>query len=148
LVDTIYSADRVFIAGVGRSGLVGKLFAMRLMHIGKEVYIVGEVNTPRIERGDLLIAITGSGSTSTIIHNAKIAKSAGANVLVLTAKSGSMVERYSDKLLIFNMKSKYETKKLDESIFPLGSAFEWSALLTLETSIANLIEKTFMGEKF
>lgn len=35
-------AKRIFVAGEGRSGFMGKAFAMRLMHLGATVYAVGE----------------------------------------------------------------------------------------------------------
>jgi 6-phospho 3-hexuloisomerase len=148
LVESIYNAERVFITGVGRSGLIGKLFAMRLMHIEKLVYIVGEVTTPKIKKDDLLIAITGSGTTFTIVSHVKIAKAIGARILVLTAKTSSIVEKYSNEVIVFNMKSKYEKNSKGDNIMPLGSAFELSALVTLEASIADLITRLNIDESF
>ncbi len=148
LVENIYTANRIFIVGTGRSGLIGKLFAVRLMHIGKLVYIVGEVTTPKIRKDDLLIAITGSGSTSMIISNVKVAKSVGAKVLALTARNDSLVEKYSNEVIVFNMKAKYDKNSEEDNIMPLGSAFELSALVTLEASIADLIVKLGIDESF
>ncbi|MGZ4892148.1 MAG: SIS domain-containing protein, partial [Halobacteriota archaeon] len=54
---------RLFVMGAGRSGLVVKGFAMRLMHLGFNVYVVGETVTPAVETDDLLIVISGSGET-------------------------------------------------------------------------------------
>ena len=34
LIEEIQNADRIFLAGAGRSGLMIRAFAMRLMHIG------------------------------------------------------------------------------------------------------------------
>ena len=147
LVESINNADRVFITGAGRSGLIGKLFGVRLVHIGKLVYIVGDVTTPKIKKDDLLIAITGSGSTSSIINHVKIAKSIGANIFALTAKTNSIIEKYSNKIIVFNMKSKYDNKE-DDNIMPLGSAFELSALVTLEASIADLISNLGINENY
>ncbi len=56
-------AGRIFIAGAGRSKLVGNFFAMRLVHGGYNVNVVGEIVTPSIKAGDLLIIISGSGET-------------------------------------------------------------------------------------
>lgn len=46
LIASVVEADRVFVAGAGRSLLMVKAFAMRLMHIGKPVYAVRETVTP------------------------------------------------------------------------------------------------------
>ena len=147
LEQCILHHKRVFITGAGRSGLVGKLFAMRLMHIGKSVYISGDVTTPKITAHDLLLAITGSGSTSTVVAKAKIAKSVGAMVFAITSQKSSTIEMYSSKLMRFNMRSK-ESKQSIDNIMPLGTAFELSVLLTLETIIANLMQKLHIDENY
>ena len=63
LLKVIVDSNKILIVGQGRSGLVGRAFAMRLMHLGLSVYVVGETITPSIEMGDLLFAISGSGRT-------------------------------------------------------------------------------------
>lgn len=67
LVDMLDQAKRIFISGAGRSKLVGNFFAMRLMHGGYDVSVVGEIVTPSIKAGDLLIIISGSGETEQLI---------------------------------------------------------------------------------
>ncbi len=69
------AANRIFIMGAGRSGLVAKSFAMRLMHIGYQVYVVGEIVTPAVTAGDVVVAISGSGNTRTIPSSARSARS-------------------------------------------------------------------------
>jgi len=46
---------RVFVAGAGRSGLVLRMAAMRLMHLGLDVHVAGDTTTPAITSGDLLL---------------------------------------------------------------------------------------------
>ncbi|MFP5367432.1 MAG: hypothetical protein ACLGIS_11380, partial [Actinomycetes bacterium] len=46
LVTELRLADRIFVTGAGRSGLVLKMAAMRLMHLGLTVHVVGEVYNP------------------------------------------------------------------------------------------------------
>ena len=74
LIDMIEGADRVFLAGCGRSGLMVRGFAMRLMHMGKKVYVVGETTTPSINQGDLLIIASGSGETGSLVAMANKCK--------------------------------------------------------------------------
>ena len=64
MLDMLINANNVFIIGLGRSGLVARAFAMRLMHLGISVYVVGETITPAIYADDCLLAISGSGETS------------------------------------------------------------------------------------
>ena len=63
----IIKARHIFVAGAGRSGFVARGFANRLMHLGLEVFFVGEPTTPAIEKKDLLIISSGSGETDSLI---------------------------------------------------------------------------------
>src|SRR6478752_8347358 len=74
---SLYRAKRIFVIGEGRSGLMGKSFAMRLMHLGATVYVVGETITPSIAEGDLLVAISGSGTTKNVVWTAEKTHSLG-----------------------------------------------------------------------
>lgn len=71
LVSSLLAVRKVFVAGAGRSGLMGKSFAMRLSHIGVKAYVVGETNTPSFTEEDLLIVGSGSGRTETLLVLAK-----------------------------------------------------------------------------
>ena len=55
VIGLIQKDRRIFVAGEGRSGFSAKGFAMRLMHLGYTVYVVGETITPAIKEGDILI---------------------------------------------------------------------------------------------
>ena len=52
LTTILDQAKRIFVSGAGRSGLIGRFFAMRLMHSGYDVSVVGEIVTPSIKSGD------------------------------------------------------------------------------------------------
>ena len=65
--DAILKADRIFVAGAGRSGFVARAFANRLMHMGLTVFFVGEPTTPAIKAGDLLVIGSGSGETGSLV---------------------------------------------------------------------------------
>jgi 6-phospho-3-hexuloisomerase len=50
-VKHIIAGRKIFIYGVGRSGLIAKAFAIRLVQMGLEVFFVGETITPRTTTG-------------------------------------------------------------------------------------------------
>ena len=142
LVKEIIKSKRVFISGGGRSGLIGKTFAMRLMQIGKKVFVVGETITPSIKKNDLLIVISGSGTTKTILDIVLAAKKSKATVACLTSEEISPIAGASDQIVI--LKSK--TKTSGKSIQPLGSLFEQSSFIFLEAVILGLIKKLKISE--
>ena len=50
-ITELLNAKRIYVMGAGRSGLVAKAFAMRLMHLGMHAYVVGETITPALDTG-------------------------------------------------------------------------------------------------
>jgi 6-phospho-3-hexuloisomerase len=90
---------RWFLAGQCRSGLVAICSAMRLMHLGHRVHVVGEATAPAIEGADGLLVFSASGETVTSRAFASVATRLGATVVVLTADPGSTLARQADFVL-------------------------------------------------
>ncbi|PFG44555.1 3-hexulose-6-phosphate isomerase [Isoptericola jiangsuensis] len=82
-------ARAVFVHGAGRSGIAVRGLAMRLMHLGLTAHVVGETTTPAIGTGDLLLAVSGSGTTPGVVRAAETAVAAGAAVAAITNDPGS-----------------------------------------------------------
>ena len=139
LVQEILPSDRIFLVGMGRSGLIARLFATRLMQMGFPVYIVGDVTTPAIGKGDLLIAISGSGETGITHHVAAAAKSSGARVFLLTARVASKIGGISDLVIVL--------PNSPQPILPLMSAFESAAHIFLDTVVIVMMEKTGVTQR-
>ena len=129
-VKRIMSSDAVFVAGAGRSLLMLKAFAMRLMHFGVCAHVVGETATPAITERDLLIAASGSGETETILVMARKAVSAGAFVVAVTANKSSSIASIARELIIIPAGSK--AGGAFSSRQPSGNSFEQSLLLVLD----------------
>jgi 6-phospho-3-hexuloisomerase len=137
LVEAILAAKRVFLAGVGRSGLMGQAFAMRLVHVGLRAHVVGEATTPAIDEGDLLIAPSGSGQTRTTHAVAEAASARGASVAVITAHPGGPVPRLAD--LVVHLHTPVTSD--DASIQPPGSLFEQALLVYLDAVVMQLMQR-------
>jgi len=147
--------DRKILAvGSGRSGFVGKSFALRLMHLGFDVYVAGETITPALREGDLVVAISGSGTTRTVVTQAEVAKEIGAKVLAITSHPESPLAQISDFVVVIKGRTKiareddYISRQMmgeHEPLAPLGTMFELSAMVFLDCIIAELMYN--MGEK-
>lgn len=143
LLKLIDEAGRTFIGGAGRSLLVSRFFAMRLVHAGYNVNMIGEVVTPAIKAGDLLILVSGSGGTETLLPFVKKAKSVGAKLVVVSMKKSSPMADVADLTIqIGNDNSFPLTKGM-----PMGSQFELSTLVFLEAIIGDLIEAKGLTEE-
>lgn len=99
LADEILAAKRLFIAGTGRSLLMMRGLAMRLMQFGLEAYVVGETVTPAILPGELFVIGSGSGETGTMVVMANKAKAAGANIALLTIYPDSTIGKLADYIV-------------------------------------------------
>ncbi|WP_163527634.1 6-phospho-3-hexuloisomerase [Halobacillus ihumii] len=139
---SLMRAKRIFVAGEGRSGLMGKAFAMRLMHAGYHVYVTGETITPNIQDNDLLLAISGSGSTDSICQFAKKAKEQGAKVTAVTTDVNSNLADMSDEMLIIPAATKKRREEEPATIQPLGNQFDQSLHLLLDAIIIYTIEQS------
>jgi 6-phospho-3-hexuloisomerase len=150
MMDILTTSKNVFVIGQGRSGLVARAFAMRLMHLDIGVYVVGETITPAIDDDDCLLAISGSGETSYIISTAKIAKMRKAKIVAVTSYSESTLGKMSDLVIHIKGRTKVDSEKnyikrqMDGkhlSLSPLGTLFEVSTLIFLDALIAQLMDK-------
>jgi 6-phospho-3-hexuloisomerase len=136
---------RVFVVGAGRSGYVGKCFAMRLMHLGFETYVVGETNTPSISKEDLLLGISSSGTTASVVDAVEKALKHGAKTLALTSNAMSPLAGKSS--LTAHIPQPDPAEEEASSSLPLGSRFELSALLYLEATVAELMKRHGITEE-
>ncbi|MFT9495081.1 6-phospho-3-hexuloisomerase [Anaerosolibacter sp.] len=138
--NALRNASRIFVTGEGRSGLMGKAFAMRLMHGGYTVYVVGETITPNIEKDDLLIAISGSGTTGMIYDFAKKAAEAGAQIGLVTTNPKSKIGDISHFILKVPAATKHRLPQEPTTIQPLGNQFDQTVHLLLDGLIIHSLQ--------
>ncbi len=145
-VDLINSSSRIFSAGQGRSGLAVRGFAMRLMHLGKHSYVIGETTTPSIKKDDLLILGSGSGKTESLIVMAKKAKSIGCKIILFTGNEQSSISSIADLTIkisapVDNHYSLTDWLKSDTnaSIQPMGTLFEQSLSIIFDSIVVELM---------
>ena len=137
IVPYIQNADRIFIVGAGRTGLALKAAAMRLMHLGFNVFVVGETTTPAIGKGDLLIAGSGSGTTSSIVKAAEKSVSAEAKVVSISTTKESPLAALSNHVAIIPAAQKQDHGGTISQQYA-GSLFEQSTLLLMDAVIQTL----------
>lgn len=136
----ILDAPRIFVVGQGRSGLILRMFAMRLMQIGLQAHVVGDATTPAIAPGDLLIALSGSGRTEGVTNMAAKARSYGAQVLAITTNATSPLAQAADRLVLFPA----ESVKVNLAVatrLPLANALEQAMAIYLDCLGAMLAER-------
>ena len=140
LIIAIRNSNHIFLAGAGRSGIAIKAFANRLLHLGFSVSIVGDTCSPHSQNGDLLIVGSGSGETESLKSLSDKAKKNGLKVALLTTSKDSYIAGKSDIVILIPG----SRKDSNDSIQPMGSAFEQFCFITYDGIVLELMEK--MGE--
>jgi len=152
--NAMLAAERVYVAGVGRSGFIAKAFGMRLMHLGFDVYVVGEIITPSFKAGDTLVIISGSGETLSMASICKIAKDLKGKICLITASPDSRMSRIADCVVnlgdltgYYQDRNTFEVRQLTgeyrsvaSAFAPLGTLFETLALVFTDAVISSLME--------
>lgn len=138
-LERLLRAKRVYVTGQGRSGLVVKTFAQRLMHLGLVVHVADEITTPRIGTGDLLIACSGSAATRITQDSMSSAMEAGAGVALITACPEGPMGDFADLIVTLpaakgeeNAPGKIATRQ------PQRSLFEQALLVYLDAVVLAL----------
>ena len=140
LVAAVLAARRIFVLGVGRSGLLARMFAMRLMQLGLQAYVVGDVTTPPIAASDLLVVLSGSGRTATAVTLAGQAKAYGAQLLAVTAEPTSPLASLADLAVVVPAGS-VKTDVTTPTRLPLANALEQAMAVVLDCVGAMLAEQ-------
>lgn len=139
LSDIIHSHKRIFIYGTGRSGLMLKAFAMRLMQLGFTTFVVGETITPSIQKNDLLILASASGETESVVQMAQKAKNMGISLAIITSSLNSRLVNIAEPILRINSGTKFSHS--EASAQPLGSLFEQMLLIFFDSVIFHISSK-------
>jgi 6-phospho-3-hexuloisomerase len=140
-VDEIAKADKVALYGVGREGLQIKGFAMRLFHLGRKASVVGDMTTPHLGRGDLLIVTAGPGHFPTVEALMGVAKRDGARTLVVTAQPDGACARAADVVLPVPAQTMADDSGPSVSVLPMGSLFEGAQYVLFEVMILMLRDR-------
>jgi 6-phospho-3-hexuloisomerase len=148
---------KIFVVGMGRSGFVGRAFALRLMNLGFNVYFLGETITPAAGKDDLVIAISGTGMTKLVVSAASAAKDIGAKIVAITSYKESQLGQLADQLVLVKGRTKmgwpreedYLARQIlgeREPISPLGSVFENNCMVFLDGLVVELMYRMKKNE--
>ena len=141
LIDSILEARTIFIYGSGRSGLVGQLFAVRLVQIGLDVHFVGDMTTPIIGKDDLTILVSNTGETMSAVQTANIARRIGSKVICVTGNPSSKLAHASNMVV----EIKHDSAD-DRTYAPLGTVFEDAVSIFFDSIVPCIMKKKGITE--
>lgn len=143
---------KIFIVGMGRSGFVGRAFALRLMNLSFNVYFLGETITPAAEKEDLVIAISGTGSTKMVLTACAAARDICATVVAVTSFPESPLGKMANHVVVVRGRTKEGSPREEdylarqiigerEPLTPLGSIFENNCMVFLDSLVVELMQE-------
>ncbi|UXD21857.1 hypothetical protein IPA_08880 [Ignicoccus pacificus DSM 13166] len=142
--------SKVLVMGAGRSGLVARSFAMRLMHLGYNAYVLGDTIVPSVKKDDVVIAISGSGTTKLVVAAAEAAKHVGAKLVALTSYANSPLGKLADVIVEIPGRTKLSVSQdyfarqilgIHEPLAPLGTLFEITTQAFLDSVVVELMHR-------
>jgi 6-phospho-3-hexuloisomerase len=140
IIYEIVEADQILLFGLGRVGYSLKSFALRLHHLGKNSYFIGDIGVPRLKKNDLLIVASGSGTSPTSLTITRVAKENGLKIICLTTNSNSPIANLSDFYLNFKCNSKNDILIDRATIQPMTTLFEQSIYIFLDALVLELMD--------
>ncbi len=144
LIDAIAESGRIAIYGCGREGLQMKGLAMRLFHLGLDVHMVGDMTTPPVGPGDLLLVSAGPGAVATVETLMRVARDAGARTALVTAQPRGPAGALADVVTVIPAQTMAYDRGGGVSVLPMGSLFETAQMLLFELVILKLRDR--LGE--
>lgn len=144
LLKELAAAKRVFLYGSGRSGLVARAFAIRLMHLGYQTYVIGETISAPVQPNDLLLLISGTGETYPVAMSAEIGHNIGARVACITANRHGKIASFSDVVVEIPTRGSNAQHK---SLAPLGTLFETTTWIFLDGVVGELMQRRHQTEE-
>ena len=141
MCENLEQANRIACYGVGREGLMMRALAMRLYHLGLDAHVVGDMSTPPVGRGDLLVASAGPGAFSTVLALLRVARGSGARTLVVTAQPEGEAPRQADVVIHLPAQTMADDRGASASVLPMGSLYEAVQLLFFDVVSIRLRER-------
>jgi len=140
----LINSKKIVVFGAGRVGFMMKSFSMRLNHLGKESYFLGDVNVPKIGSEDLVLIGSGSGNTSSVVNIVQVALKHNIDIISITANPKSFVAENSRLSILLNCPNKDTMDKDNLSKQPMTTLFEQSLFVLLDSVVLNLMRR--MGQ--
>ncbi len=137
----LQAAERIALYGVGREGLMMKALAMRLYHLGLDAHVVGDMTTPPLGAGDLLVVSAGPGTFATVIALMETTRAAGASTMCITAEPGGAAPKMADHIIHLPAQTMANDQNGAMSILPMGSLYEAAQFMFFELLILALRDR-------
>lgn len=141
LAGEVLAARRIVLFGMGRELLQLKAFGMRLVHLGLDAHIAGDVTALPVTTGDIVIISIGPGDLDMHRAMAGLARKSGARLVVLTAQPQAAIPQMADAVVVIPAQTMADDTGSD-ALLPMGTVYEIALLIYLDLVAVKLRELT------
>lgn len=126
LANALVDARRVFLHAVGRVLFSLECLGKRLNHLGIDCQVVGAMDEKPIGPEDVMLIASGSGESKLPAEIARIAKSKGTKLALITSANESTIKSLSDVVVHLPCPTKKEPTRGVKSIQLMSTLFDQS----------------------
>lgn len=143
------NGSKIYLIGAGINKFISLMSAMRFQHLGLNIVSIDDWKFRN--NGDVLVAISSSGESAITLLYAKEAKRTGMRLISITASPGSTLSKLSDVELnlldIVKRREYLEVRVFKNKEARFIPAFEYAALIVLESVVAQIAEEFSIKEE-
>jgi len=124
-ITRLFSTEkRIYVYGMGSSGLAAQEFKMRFMRLGLDVEAITDthlmaVNSVRLNSNCIVLGITISGATKEVITAMEKAREKSAATILITSKKSSSFRELFDEVVLVSVKKNLEYGNIISPQFPV-----------------------------
>jgi 6-phospho-3-hexuloisomerase len=137
LARAIAGAGRIVLFGLGREGLAIRGFCMRLMHLGLDAHMAGDVTARPVGSGDLVIVSSGPGNLLLARSMLELANRTGSGSWLMTAQPDGPDARLATDVMIIPAQT-MATDRDSNGVLAMGTAYELAMSLVFELVVIEL----------
>lgn len=124
IVRILSDKKKIFVYGMGSSGLVGMEMKLRFMRIGVNIEAITDshimrMNSVLVDDDCAVIGISVSGKTQEVIDSLKSAHRSGAAVILMTAHMEQRFKNFCDEVVLIAVRENLEQGKIISPQFPI-----------------------------
>lgn len=124
ICNLIIKSKKVYVYGIGSSGVVAREFKIRFMRLGLNVeYIVDEhimkMNEAILDENSLVIGITLSAKKGIVRESLKVAKDKKAKTIIITSNNDYKLHEFCDEVLLVAVAKNLERGNIISPQFPI-----------------------------
>ncbi|GAA5819877.1 MAG: 6-phospho-3-hexuloisomerase [Methanobrevibacter sp. CfCl-M3] len=130
LIEIILNSNSIFTIGDDYSQVVSTVLTAKLMRLGINSYVIGNVSAPAVEENDCIISLSNSGESKYVVNTIKIAnQKIKPKTASITSNLNSSLSKNTDLSILIKNTVRHNEKHYNSDLFePASAAFVYALI--------------------